>query len=189
MIDTALAFLVDQVNAHLLKRTGASLGAVSLGGVVDDRGNWTVPMDSTRLTLFQIDEERTLREQLPDRALIGGRDVVLPPPLKLNLVVLFAGRFQQYDQALRTMSQILAFFQARPLFTPSDSPALPVDVERLALDLVSYGPEQLNQMWTCLGAKHLPSVIYRVRMVVLQDVEPLGTGTPVGTVATSLGGR
>jgi hypothetical protein len=115
--------------------------------------------------------------------------VVLPPPLKLNLVVLFAGRFQQYDQALRTMSHILAFFQARPLFTPSDSPALPVDVERLALDLVSYGPEQLNQMWACLGAKHLPSVVYRVRMVVLQDVEPMGTGMPITTIETTLGGR
>ena len=29
----------------------------------------------------------------------------------------------------------------------------------------------MNQMWACLGAKHLPSVVYRLRMVVLQDQE------------------
>ena len=189
VIDAALTFIAAQVNAHLLKRTGAELGAVAIGPIVDDRGNWTVPQDTTRLTLFQIDEERTLREQLPERTLVGGREVLLPPPLKLNLVVLFAGRFQQYDQALRTLSHILAFFQARPVFTPTDSPALPAGLERVAMDLVSYGPEQLNQMWACLGAKHLPSVVYRLRMVVLQDLEPAGTGAPITTIATTLQGR
>lgn len=189
VIDDALNFLAAQVNAHLLKRTGAELGAVSVGPVVDDRGLWTVPLDTTRLLLFQIDEERTVREQLPERTLVGGREVLLPPPLKLNLVLLFAGRFQQYDQALRTLSHVLAFFQARPVFTPADSPALPPGIERLALDLLSYGPEQLNQMWACLGAKHLPSVVYRLRMVVLQDVEPSGSGAPITTIETTLQGR
>ena len=188
VIDTALTFLAAEVNAHLLKRSGSELGAVGIGPVADDRGLWTVPQDTVRLTLFQIDEERTTREQLPERTLLGGREVTLPPPLKLNLVLLFAGRFQQYDQALRTLSLILTFFQARPLFTPASSPALPEGVERLAMDLLSYGPEQLNQMWACLGAKHLPSVIYRLRMVVLQDVEPLGTGVPITVIETSLSG-
>jgi Pvc16 N-terminal domain len=189
VIDTALNFIADTVNVHLLKRTGTDLGAVDVGPLVDERGNWVVTLDTTRLTLFQIDEERTLREQMPERTIVGGREVVLPPPLKLNLVLLFAGRFQQYDQALRTLSHILAFFQARPVFTPSDNPGLPPGLERVALDLVSYGPEQLNQMWACLGARHLPSFVYRLRMVVLQDVEPMATGLPITTIATTLHGR
>ena len=139
--------------------------------------------------LFQIDEERTTREQVPERTLIGGREVSLPPALKLNLVLLFAGRFQQYDQALRTLSLILSFFHARPVFTLANSPALPVGFERMAMDLLSYGPEQMNQMWACLGAKHLPSVVYRLRLVVLQDVEPLGTGAPITEIETTLVGN
>lgn len=189
VIDTTLSFLADEVNSYLLKRTGTTLGAVDVGPLCDDRGLWTQAVDSTRLTLFQIDEERTLREQLPERTLIGGREVSLPPPLKLNLVLLFAGRFQHYEQALRTLSLILAFFQARPLFTPTSSPALPEGVERVAMDLLSYGPEQLNQMWACFGAKHLPSVIYRLRMVVLQDLEPATTGKPITVIETHLAGK
>lgn len=188
MIDNALTFIADEVNAHLRKRSGNELGAVSLGPVADDRGLWTVPQDTVRLTLFQIDEERTTRDQLPERTLIGGREVALPPPLRLNLVLLFAGRFQQYEQALRTLSLILTFFQARPIFTPTNSPALPAGVGRLAMDLISQGPEQMNQMWACLGAKHLPSVVYRLRVVALQDVEPLGTGAPITVIDTQLAG-
>jgi len=189
VIDAILSFLANEVNAHLVKRTGTELGAVAVGPLCDDRGLWTQPMDSTRLTLFQIDEERTLRNQLPERRLIGGREVSLAPALKLNLVLLFAGRFQQYEQALRTLSLILTFFQARPLFTPTSSPGLPENVEHVAMDLLSYGPEQLNQLWACFGAKHLPSVIYRLRMVVLQDVEPVGTGAPITVMETSLVGK
>jgi hypothetical protein len=189
VIDTALTFIASEVNVHLVKRTGSELGAVELGPLVDDRGNWIVPQDTMRLTLFQIEEERALREQVPERTMVGGREIWLPPPLKLNLILLFAGRFQQYDQALRTLSHILTFFQARPVFTTADNPGLPPGIERLAVDLVNYGPEQLNQMWACLGAKQLPSVVYRLRMVVLQDVEPIGTGLPITTIATTVHGR
>jgi hypothetical protein len=189
VIDAALKFITDQVNAQLRKRTGASLGEASCGPLVDDKGAWVQPLDTLRLALFQIDEERALREQVPSRVIVGGREVVMPPPLKLNLVVVIAARFQQYDQALRTLSLVLGYFQSHPLFTPSDSPALPAGIDRLAIELQSYGPEQLNQMWTCFGGKHLPSVVYRLRMVVLQDDEPSGTGAPITQIDTVLHGR
>ncbi|WP_077000838.1 DUF4255 domain-containing protein [Variovorax sp. KK3] len=189
MIDTALEFVAEELNAHLRKRMGNELSTVDLGPVVDERGNWVGPMDTLRVTLFQIDEERVLRAQMPERTVVAGREVMLPPPIKLNLVLLLSARYQQYAQALRTLSHTMAFFQARPVFTPADSPALPDNLERLSIDLVTYGPEQLNQMWTCLGAKHLPSAVYRVRLVALQDSEPIGTGAPITTIETTLHGR
>ncbi|WP_158289040.1 DUF4255 domain-containing protein [Rubrivivax albus] len=189
MIDTALQFLADEANAHLLRRTGSELGAVTPGTVVDDAGRWTGPMDTTRLLMFQVEEERALRSQLPERTLVGGREVSLPPPLRLNLVLLFAGRFQQYGTAMRTLSHLMAFFQARPVFSAAESPDLPPGVERLTMELLSWGPEQVSQMWSAIGARQLPSVLYRLRMVVLQDSEPQGTGLPITVIQASVGGR
>ena len=189
MIDAALQFLADEANAYLQKRTGSDLGAVAPGTIVDDNGRWTSPPDAMRVLMFQVEEERTLRDPLPERTLVAGREVVLPPPLKLNLVLLFAGRFQQYATALRTLSHLMTFFQARPVFTPTDSPGLPAGVERLSMELLSWTPEQLSQMWAAIGAKQLPSVLYRLRLVMLQDTEPLGTGLPITTITTALHGR
>ena len=189
MIDTALQFLADEANAYLLRRTGSELGAVTPGTVVDDAGRWTGPMDTTRLLMFQVEEERALRSQLPERTLVGGREVSLPPPLRLNLVLLFAGRFQQYGTAMRTLSHLMAFFQARPVFSAAESPGLPPGVERLTMELLSWGPEQVSQMWSAIGARQLPSVLYRLRMVVLQDSEPQGTGLPVTVIQAAVGGR
>lgn len=189
VIDAALRFLADEINGHLLKRTGSVLGQVEPGMLVDDKGHWVVPQDALRLTLFQVEEERTMREQLPERITLGARDLHLPPALKLNLVCVLAGRFQQYAQAWRHLSLVMGFLHARPVFTPEESPGMPAGLGRLSLELANWTPEQMNQLWGTLGAKHLPSVIYRLRVVILQDSEPAVAGAPITTIHATLGGR
>ncbi|MDO9092399.1 MAG: Pvc16 family protein [Rubrivivax sp.] len=179
MIDAALRFLAEETNAFLLRRTGSDLGAVVVGPIVNAAGALQHASNEMRLTLFAADEERTTREQLPQRSIVAGREVLLPPPLKLNLTLLFTASFQQYDQGLRHLSQVLKFMAARPVFTAADSPGLPDGLERLAVDLIAHGPEQLNQIWACIGARHMPHLIYRARAVLLQDTEPVGSGAPI----------
>jgi hypothetical protein len=176
MIDSLLNFVATEFNAFRVSRTGSQLGKVSPGVIVDDQGRWVSPVDELRVLLFQIEEEPTLHGPLPLRPLVGNRDLVLPPPLRLNLVLLFAGRFQQYQTALQTLSLLLTFFHVRPVFSPSDSPGLPSGVDRVTMELLSWTPEQLSHMWAAIGAKQLPSAVYRMRMVALDDTEPTGTG-------------
>lgn len=189
MIDLALRFFAEEINAHLLKRTGSALGQAEPGMLVDDKGNWVVPQDALRLTLFQVEEERTLRDQAPDRLTSGARALQLPPPLKLNLVCVLAGRFQQYAQAWRHLSLVMGFLHARPLFTPEACPGMPTGLDRLSAELVSWTPEQLNQLWATLGGKLLPSVTYRLRVVLLQDSEPVAAAPPITRVHATLAGR
>jgi len=187
MLDTALKFLADEVNVHLQKRTGSNLGKATLCSMADDTGKWTVPKDGIGVSLVNIEEERVLRAQVPERVYVNGHHVALQPELKLNLHVLFSAYFPaNYDHALRYISHVLTFFQAHPSFTSDEYPGLGPHIEKLSLEMLGYGPEQLNQMWAYLGARYLPSVVYRIRMVVLQDVEPYGIGTPITAIETAL---
>lgn len=188
MIDAVLRFLAEQTNAFLLRRTGSELGAVVVGPIVDAAGALQHGSNELRLTLFAADEERNTREQLPQRSLVAGREVLLPPPLKLNLTLLVSANFQQYEQGLRHLSQVLKFLAARPLFTAAESPGLPDGLERLAMDLIGHAPEQLNQIWACIGARHMPHLIYRARAVLLQDTEPVGSGAPIIEIQQDLHG-
>lgn len=187
MLDLALRFVAQQVNAHLLKRTGSALGPVAVGPVVDDTGKWVVAPNTVQLTLVHLEQEPSFRNAPQERVQVGSALVLQPPPMKLNAVVLFAASFASYEQALRQLSLVLGFFHARPVFDAAEQPGLPPGVERLAVELVGYGPEQLNQLWSTLGAKHLPSVVYRLRMVVLADeAEPAVAGPPITTVQAEL---
>lgn len=189
MLDLALKYLIEEVNIYFQRRLDSSFGSVELGPLVDDKGNWVVSKDSLRLTLFQIEEERHARVQMPEQAMVQGRLVAQPPPLTVNLIVLFSANFSIYSEGLRMLSLLLTFFQSHPLFTPAENPGMPAGIDRLSMELLNYGPEQTNQMWACLGAKHLPSVVYRVRMLYLQDQEPLGTGAPITDIRTKASQR
>jgi len=190
LIDLCMKFLGDEANRYMDRRLGSGLGQLEVGPLVDpDTGKLALANDTTRMALFQIEEERVLREQLPLRQVVGGHEITLPPPLKVNLVVVVTGRFQKYDECLRRLSCLLTFFQSHPLFTPADYPAMPAAIERLSVELLNYGPEQLNQMWTCIGSKQLPAMVYRVRMLWLQELEPQGTGQPVTAIQTRVAMR
>lgn len=188
MLHSAIRFLADQVDSYIRTRTGSTQAVVDTGGLTDDAGKWALE-SLIRLSLVGIEEERTLREQLPESVYIDGSRVVLEPPLKLNLVVVFAAKLNRnYADCLRYLSYAITFFQAHPAFTPEEFPGLDPAIERLAPEMLSYGPEQLNQMWAYIGTKYLPSVVYRVRMVVLQDVAPRGVDQPITTIHGTLHG-
>jgi hypothetical protein len=192
MLDSAVKFLADEVNQYLQRRTASNVVQVVPGGLTDDSGKWAVKEGAIGLALVNVEEERVLRSQVPDRAFVNGSHIVRQPELKLNPLVVFAARPNSnpnpnpYVQSLRYLSYILTYFQAHPVFTPGEYPALDAGIEKLTVELISYGPEQLNQLWAYIGTKYLPSVIYRVRMVVLQEGEPQAIGQPITTLESVL---
>ena len=188
MIDIALKFLAAELNAYLFARTGSAQGGLTFGRLVDDTGKVAITDQSLGAALVNIDEERVLKSHVPDSVLINGRHVVLQPELKLNLTILIAAHFSQYEIALRQLSWVLTFFQAHPGFTRDRHPGLDPRIERFTVELQSLAYEQLNQLWAAVGGKQLPSVVYRVRLVAVQDVEPGSIQPPVSEVSAGIHG-
>lgn len=187
MIDVALKFLVAELNAFLFARTGAA-GTAVLSRVVDDAGKIAIPGASIGVALVNVEEERVLKSHLPSTVLIDGRQVLLQPELKLNLTIIVAANFGKYEDALRQLSWVLTFFQAHPGFTRDRFPALDPRIERFTVELYSLTFDQLNQLWSCNGGRQLPSVVYRLRLVAVQDVEPASIQPPVTEISTAVHG-
>ncbi|MDI1478929.1 DUF4255 domain-containing protein [Polyangium sp. y55x31] len=179
MLDVALAFLVKNLNAQVALRTGSTFGGAELGRIVDEAGKCAIQVDHVGVAIVNVEEERVFRAQLPELTRENGKILKVEPPLRLNLYVMFAANFQRYDQALRHLSLVLSFFQANPVFTQSAYPGLDARIEKLTVELLSPSFEQLNQIWAFIGSKQLPSVLYKVRMVTLQDEAASGIVSPV----------
>lgn len=189
MLDVALQFLTDQLNSHLHAVSGVSAAEVRMGKVVDEGGKYAIPQDSVGAALINIEEERVLKSHLPEYGVVNGQHAVLEPDLKLNLQILFAANFKLYDVALKYISLILTYFQSHQSFTPSEYPALDQRITKLALELQSLSFEQLNQIWAFIGGKQLPSVVYRVRMVMLQDRTPKIIQPPIAGLERKYQGK
>ena len=96
----------------------------------------------------------------------------LQAPVELNLCVLFIAHSSEYTTALRDLSDVVSFFQANPVFDGQKYPTLNSSVlqpdrkpwqliDRLSFSLHPLSFEQQNNLWSMLGAKYMPSVVYK----------------------------
>jgi hypothetical protein len=186
MLDIALQFLSDELNLYLRMRTGAATDKAKLSKVVDEAGKYGFDLETIGVSIVNIEEERTVKSHLPEYAYVNGQHVVKEPELKLNLNVLFAANFTVYKEALKHISYTLTYFQTHPAFTPDGFPGLDPRIEKLTLELQSFTFEQLNQIWAFIGGKQLPSVIYKVRMVILEPDTPTSVQLPLTKIGTAV---
>lgn len=187
MLDVAINFIAGTVSDHVnAGASGDNQVLINPTYLVDEAGKYQVKADSIGVYIANIEEERVVKEHLPEVSTVNGRHVVRPPELRLNLHILFAARFQNYPTALKHISSILAFFQANPSLTQDAFPALDRRIGRLNFDLMSLSYEQLNQAWAFIGGKHLPSLIYKVRMVAVRPDLPTAIRKPIVEVDANL---
>lgn len=168
MIDKALTFLRDELNFYLKSKTKDNDDKVDLSAVVDPKGNVKIEAKTVGLSLINVEEERTFRTQLPVTKAVDGNIAFYNPDLKLNLYILLAANHNEHKEALILLSYVIMFFQSHNVFDSNKYPQLG-DINKLVVELNSLTFEQQNQLWASLGAKYMPSVVFKVRMLVVQE--------------------
>lgn len=190
MIHTTLKFLTRSINDYLKVKNGLEEDKVFLTHVSDDTGV-AIPDKSLGLSLVNIEEEKVFKEQSPTFINGDGTVEYRNPELKLNLYVLISANYQNSDQnnptedyyeGLKQLSHVISFLQAKNVFTNDNSPALAAEdpnLKKLILELYSYSFEQMYNFWSVLGSKYLPSVLYKVRMITIQEGELISEALPI----------
>ena len=181
LIHHALQFLTDEVNTYLNLINGSTEaeGKLILTNVATQEGNWAIPPNRLGLSLINIEEEKVFKEQRSSFVNAQGMAQHYNPEIKINLYILFTANYTsslaesdgvEYLEGLKQLSYVLSFFQGKNVFTPDNSPALEdTGLSKLVVELFSYNFEQLYNFWTVLGAKYLPSVLYKARLIHFQD--------------------
>ncbi len=181
MIDSTFLFLKDQINNYLNLKTGES-DTLDITPLTDNTGQ--VISDKLGLTLVNIEEERSI-QQIPQlRPTSVGTVAKSNPKVRLNFHLLFSANFDtNYDEALKHIGYVITFFQAQNVFSPVTHPGLPTTVEKLVFELLTLSLEQQNNMWAALGAKYRPSIVYKMRMLLLEDDLPLDSQIPITEIS------
>ncbi len=191
MIHSALEFLTHELNAFIKLKVGDPLTArIFLSGVTNEAGI-AIPDQSLGLSLINIEEERTNKEQQSRFVNVMGKVEKRNPEIQLNLYVLITANFQNknagnssddYVEGLKQLSYAIAFFQSKNVFTPENSPALAgfdPNFTKIVVELYSYSFEQLYNFWSVVGAKYLPSVLYKIKTLRIQENALQETGEPI----------
>lgn len=126
------------------------------------------------ITLLRMEEEVTLKNS-PHVKINENKSEYRNPPLHLNLYLLIAANFKNYDTSLISISKVIEFFQGKKVFTSSntvynrDNVAFEIlDDFRFILEIYSPSFEELNNIWGTLGGRQMPSVIYKVQLIQIE---------------------
>lgn len=181
MINAALDFFSKEINGYLNHVANTSNEDFIVVSSVVSEGKLAIPDKTMGITLMNIEEDRALKDQRVTVKNMFGDIETRNPDIYLNLYVLISANFNfpgtesptlDYLEGLKKLSQVIAFFQSKNVFTQANSPLLATidkNIERLSAELFSFNFEQMNHFWSIIGHSYLPSVLYKIRMITVQE--------------------
>lgn len=197
MIHHALNLLRSELDAYIVKLSEEEIVVANVAAIEpNDTGDGQLTK-RVIISLVNIEEESAFKN-LPNatKTLTGGVRYE-NPPVFLNLYLLFSANFPitNYDRALQLLSEVIRFFQGKRVFNLRNAPGFEsgtippppelVDMQ-LILDLYTMTFEQINHLWGSLGGKQIPFVMYKARLVRVQDRRTTGAGALIEELGSEL---
>src|SRR5260221_6421045 len=178
MIDEAILLLRNELQSYIRLRDS------SVNVIIDNVSLLETPNGDTLtnnviITLVNIEEESTLKNQPALRRPFVNSAIYMNPPVYLNLYLLFTCNYSgtDYPLALKRLSYIIQFMQSKNSFSTSSSViggGLDLSDEdvlnlKFTLELYTLTFEQINHLWGSLGGRQLPFAMYKLRLVAITE--------------------
>jgi Pvc16 N-terminal domain len=178
MIESAILLLRNELQAYINTKD-ASVNVIIDNIGMFETSNGDTLANNIVVTLVNIEEESTLKNQSPLKRPIGTSAVYENVPVYLNLYVLFTCNYSgnDYRLALRRLAYIIQFLQSKTSFSTASSVGGSVsDLEneetvnlRFTLELYTLTFEQINHLWGSLGGRQMPFAMYKLRLVAITE--------------------
>ena len=172
MIAAVLTNITKALNTHLNRKFQNRTDKVLLSGLVGPDGNAIIKEESALvLSIVNIEHETNRESNAGYVRLNGGSIAQQYPPVNINIYLLLSMLFneKQYPEGLKWLSGAIGFFQSHPVFNRRNLSDLPVAVEKVTCEIVNLNIQDMSHFWGALGAKYQPSIIYKLRMLSIQE--------------------
>lgn len=184
MIGPALQFTHQILDQFLRNRFGLDESVVILNNVVDSTG--AVPVANQNkvvISLLNIDKETNRPFYNINKKLSSGSYADMNTTERFNLDILISANFDAYAETLKFLNAAILFFQVNPGLDASTSSSIPAGLNKLEFEIEKITYHQMHSLWTAMGAKYQPSVVYKIRLITIQGNEPSGITPAVGSYA------
>lgn len=191
-----LAKILDKLSKKITSEIAASNNGVTVSieltniATLNDGDEFLQEKSSMILSVVNIEEDKTLKNQTLYKEYAGiGNSIekYKKPAQHLIFSLLFTSYSKnqnKYAEGLDKLEYIIKCLQNNNVFyydtthffeqtEVSENQAK--SMNKIILDLVSLKSDQLNQMWSYLGSRYMPSVVYNMRMIRVQNENNLPT--------------
>ena len=176
IIYQALNSVTKELNDYLIRRFMLKTQkAAVLNTILNQDGS--IPEDCLNkivVSLINLEHETSFpfsRVYIEKEKVEDGFTLIENLPFNFNLDVLITAVFESsnYNEGLKFLSEAIYFFQKKNFFSKTNTPHLDSNIQELAFELVKLSYHQEHSLWGALGAKYMPSVLFKVRLLSFQD--------------------
>lgn len=194
MIRQTLKIIKDEMQTFLDQKDPEDIrkAQVVLSNILDQDGKAAYSANADEgtnhflvATLVNIQEEAHLRPPHRIREIPGPELIKQNPEVNLNLFVLFSAFSTQYETSLGIITDVIKFFQGKPYMTKMNTPNMDPEIIRITADLYTMTFEQQNYLWGLMGAKYMPSVVYKLRTFSVSDDRITDKAKPITEINIS----
>jgi Pvc16 N-terminal domain len=191
MIYDVVNFLKQRLEAYLSEGRASAEPLIMLSNPWSNNDNNKNSSFLNAISLINVEEEKALKSQVPSVVKNEqGQYVRKEPDIKLNLYLLISAYHKNYEDGLKFLSRIVSFFQANHVFRhatgkPAPREDLPECVEMLITELFTPDFEQQNQIWGSLSMGYVPSVMYKIRMIIVDSAPAIIPVNPIKEIKSS----
>jgi len=172
MIATALKYVTEFLNKKIKLQYGLDSNPVVLSSLINPDGTVTENIENKLiLSLINIEQETAVNNTQQYHPAGDGSFDKKAPPISLNLYLLASANYdsKNYPEALKMISTLIGVFQANPYLNPENDPDMPSSIDLLRFEIFNIPIKELSHIWSGIGAKYVPSIIYKVRMLTIQE--------------------
>ena len=188
MIYEILHFLKLQLEDYLSSGNRSGEPIIMLSNPWSNNENNQKSTFLNSISMINLEEEKVFRSQETVIRKENKNFIRKEPDLKLNVYVLISAYNKNYEDSLKFLSKVVSFFQQKNVFQRTVDgkiiyEGLPENCEKITAELYSVGFDQQNQIWASLSTGYIPSVIYKIRTMII-DVIPTGKEEkPIGEIS------
>jgi hypothetical protein len=175
MIHEVLSFLKQQLETCLSEGRSSAEPLIVLSNPWSNSDSNKSSSFLNAISLINVEEEKIGKTQVPSVVRKeNGQYYKKEPDIKVNLYIMISAYHRNYEDSLKFLSRVIRFFQANSVF--GDSPLRqarkedpPDGIGKIIVELYTAGFEQQNQIWASLSTGYVPSLIYKVRMIIIDN--------------------
>jgi len=171
MITKSLTFLTDFLNHELKISFGLDINPVVASSLINPDGSITDNIENKIVISVINMEHETYAKSQQNYKNDGNTYGKIAPAIHLNLYLLISANYSSnnYLEAFKILSEVISTLQANPYFTSQENPTMESPLTKLTLEIFNIPITELSHIWSGIGAKYVPSIVYKMRMITIQE--------------------
>lgn len=172
MLMQSLQFTVNVLDQYIRNKFQLDESKVILNNIIDSNGS--IPTKNENkivLSLINIEQETLQPFYVRNQKLANGNYGELNPSQRFNLDLLITSNFDDYNESLKFLNAVIQFFQSHVVLDATAFSNIPKNLNKLEFEIEKLNYNQMHSLWTAMGAKYQPSLVYKARLITIQSYD------------------